>query len=132
MFKKSAIFILFLNSFLYGQDSSYDELFELSLEELMNIEITTVSQEKEKISDSLAIVSVLTAKQLKEMGALTLYEAISFLPGVQLNETYTGYTVLTFRGINPGLYNNKALFMINGHPLHEKLFGSSHLEFYPT
>jgi len=97
----------------------------------MNIEVTTVSQEKEKASESLAIVSVMSAKQLKQLGALTLYEALSYLPGIQLNETYMGYTVLTFRGLTPGLYNNKALFMINGHPLHEKLFGSSHLEFLP-
>lgn len=116
---------------MYAQIEQYDEFFNLSLEELMNIEVTTVSQEKEKASDSLAIVSVMTASQLKQMGALTLYEAISFLPGVQLNETFMGYTVLTFRGLSPGLYNNKALFMINGHPLHEKVFGSSHLEFLP-
>ena len=106
-------------------------LFELSLEELMDVEVTTASQEKEKASESLAIVSVLTAAQLKQMGALNLYEALSFLPGIQINESYIGYSVLTFRGVTPGLYNNKALFMVNGHPVHEKVFGSSHFEFLP-
>ncbi|MDQ7043826.1 MAG: TonB-dependent receptor [Sulfurimonas sp.] len=131
MFNKSLIISLLLLGTVHAHSLDYDELFELSLEELMDIEVTTVSQKKEKVSDSLAIVSVMTAKQLKQTGALTLYEAISFLPGVQLNESFIGYTVLTFRGITPGLYNNKVLFMINGHPLHEKLFGSSHLEFLP-
>ncbi|HIC43348.1 MAG TPA: hypothetical protein EYO73_03375, partial [Sulfurimonas sp.] len=122
---------LCLSSILLADNNQLDKPVLLSLEELMNIEITTASHEKEKTSESLAIVSVLTSTQLEQMGAINLYEALSFLPGIQLNETYIGYTVLTFRGINPGLYNNKALFMINGHPVHEKLFGSSHLEFIP-
>jgi len=129
--KKYLFTSLCLSSLLLSQEISTNNLFELSLEELMSINVTTVSQEEEKASESLAIVSVLTSTQLKQMGALNLYEALSFLPGIQINETYVGYSVLTFRGVTPGLYNNKALFMINGHPVHEKLFGSSHLEFIP-
>ena len=53
------------------------------------------------------------------MGAQDIYEALSFLQGISKSETYMGYNTLTFRGINPGLFNNKALFMINGHPVDE-------------
>lgn len=130
MIKKIFLFVS-LSSLLFSNSAKLDNLFDLSLEELMNVEVTTVSQEKEKASEALAVVSVLTAAQLKQMGALTLYEALSFLPGIQINETYMGYSVLTFRGVTPGLYNNKVLFMVNGHPVHEKLFGSSHFEFIP-
>jgi len=128
---KKIVLSPFILSTLLFSSSETDKLFNMSLEELMQIEITTATGEKETASESISIVSVLTSTQLKQMGALNLYEAVSFLPGVQINETYMGYTVITFRGVVPGLYNNKALFMINGHPLHEKLFGSSHLEFLP-
>ena len=124
--KKSLLISLVLSSLLFSNEHSVDDLFNLSLEELMKIEVVTASGEKETTSESISIISVITATQLKQMGVLNLYEAISFLPGVQVNETYIGYTVITFRGVTPGLFNNKALFMLNGHPLHEKVFGSSH------
>jgi len=128
---KGKLFLLLLASSNLTAQEEVDSLFSMSLEELLNVKIITVSHDKEKIGESLAVVSVLTSTQLKQMGALNLYEALSFVPGIVLNETYMGFTTLTFRGVTPGLYNNKALFMINGHPAHEKLFGSSHLEYIP-
>ncbi len=116
---------------LFAKEPELDTLFELSLEELMSVEITTASQEKESLLETPAIVSVITAKQIKEWGVQNVYEALSFLPGIVINETYMGYSVVTFRGVIPGLFNNKALFMINGHPSYERLFGSGHTEFIP-
>jgi len=107
------------------------DYFDLSLTELIEVEIYTASQEHEKASASPTITSVITAGQFQQWGATNLYEALSFLPGVELNESYIGYTVLTFRGVTPGLYNNKALFMINGQPVYESQFGSSNLEYIP-
>ncbi len=114
-----------------NQKGELDTLFNLSLEELMSVEVTTASQEKESLLETPAIVSVITAQQLKEWGVQNVYEALSFLPGIVVNETYMGYSVVTFRGVTPGLFNNKALFMINGHPSYERLFGSGHTEFIP-
>lgn len=108
-----------------------DNFLDLSLQQLMEIEIYTASQETETAAESASITSVITAEQLRHWGVLDLYEALSFLPGIVKNETYMGYSVLTFRGVTPGLFNNKALFMINGHPAYENLFGSSHLEYIP-
>lgn len=107
------------------------DIFNVSLKELAEMEITTVSRQKDTITTSPATVSIVTQAQLRDWGALDIYEALSFLPGVVKNETFMGFSVLTFRGVTPGLYNNKALFMINGHPVHEKLFGSSRLENIP-
>jgi len=129
--KRQFLLSIMLSSLLFGTNSEVDALFNLSIEELLEIEVTTATGEKETTAESISIVSVLTSSQLKQMGALNLYEAISYLPGVQVNETYMGFSVITFRGVTPGLFNNKALFMINGHPLHEKIFGASHFEFIP-
>ena len=124
-----ALFLFFISCTLSAKQSA--DVFSMSLEELLNIEIITASQNKESKASSLAIVSVLTSKHLKQLGVLNLYEALSFVPGVVINESYVGFSVLTFRGVTPGLYNNKALFLINGHAVNENLFGSSHLEFIP-
>jgi len=121
-----------MSSLLYAiHDPELEALFDLSLEELLNVEVTTASQEKESLLETPAIVSVITAHQIKDWGVQNVYEALSFLPGIVINETYMGYSVVTFRGVIPGLFNNKALFMINGHPSYERLFGSGHIEFIP-
>ena len=108
-----------------------EDLFKLSLQELLNINIFTASQTEESTRSTPATTSVITADQIKQWGVLNLYEALSYLPGIVLNETYMGYSTLTFRGVTPGLYNTKALFMINGQAMNENLFGSSHLEGIP-
>lgn len=105
--------------------------FDLPLEELINVNIYTASQTEESTRSTPATTSVITADQLKQWGVFNLYEALSYLPGIVMNETYMGYSTLTFRGVTPGLYNTKALFMINGQPMNENLFGSSHLETVP-
>jgi len=122
---------LLLSTALLASSANIDDLFNLSLEELMDVEVTTVSQKKEKANKSSAVVSVITAKQIEEWGVHSVYEALSYLPSVTINETYMGYSVVTFRGVTPGLYNTKVLFMINGHPVHERLFSSSHAEYVP-
>ncbi len=130
--KRILILSLISCSLLSAQNSNeIDALFELSLEELLNVEVTTASQERESLLETPAIVSVITSKQLQEWGVHTVYEALSFLPGIVINESYVGNTVVTFRGVTPGLFNNKALFMINSHPVYERLFGSAQVEYIP-
>jgi iron complex outermembrane receptor protein len=133
MMKYLAVSSLLLLSSLFIHAESSDEVdyFDLSLKELLDVKIYTANQEVESTAATPATTSVITAKQLRQWGVNNLYEALSFLPGIVLNETYMGYSTLTFRGVTPGLYNNKALFMINGQPAHEALFGSSHLEYVP-
>lgn len=108
-----------------------EDLFSLSLEELMQVEIYTASQEKESAAQSPATISVITAQQLKQWGIINLHDAISLLPGIVKNESYLGQTTQTFRGITPGIFNNKSLYLINGHPTYESLFGSTLLDYIP-
>jgi len=132
MLKRSVFLLLMSYSLLFSNtDIEMEELFNLSIEELLKVEVTTASQETETLLETPAIVSVITAQQIKDWGVQNVYEALSFLPGIVVNETYMGYSVVTFRGVTPGLFNNKALFMINGHPSYERLFGSGSAEFVP-
>jgi len=107
------------------------DLTSLSLEELMQVEIYTASQEMEKATKSPSITSVITSQQLKDWGITNIQDVLSFLPGITKSETYFAHTTQTFRGINPGLFNNKSLYLINGHPSYESMFGSTLAEYIP-
>jgi outer membrane receptor for ferrienterochelin and colicins len=120
--------MLCFSTHLLSQD---DDLNLLSLEELLDVNVYTASQQEERAIESQAIISVITSEDLQNWGVRDVYEALSHLPGIYINESYMGYTTVNFRGLTQGLYNNKVLFMINGHPVFERLFGSNHLEYLP-
>jgi len=97
----------------------------------MQVEIYTASQETEKAAESPSITSVITAQQLKDWGITNIHDVLSFLPGIIKSETYIGQTTQTFRGVTPGIFNNKSLYLVNGHPSYESLFGSTLIDYIP-
>lgn len=118
---------------IFPQNEKYEiEAEVISLEELMNILVVTASKEEQSISDAPAIIDVITELQIKDFNATNLYELLSFLPGVEMMETFWGRTTLNFRGITNIHYTNKVLVMINGSPLFEPILGSYYLEQLPV
>lgn len=58
-------------------DGPYVDLTELSLDDLMNIEVTSVSKREQKLADSAAAVFVITQDEIRRSGAHT---AVSLRP----------------------------------------------------
>ena len=86
-----------------------------SLEELMNMTITSSTGTEQRISDAPSIASVITAKQIERSSARTLSEVLQMVPGMQiylspLNIQNDSYDI---RGIKTG-WNSQVLTLING------------------
>jgi outer membrane cobalamin receptor len=113
-------------------DDNEDKLyFDMSLEDLMGINVVTASSFNQKVSEASAIIDVYTAEQIKDLGADNLYDFLSFLPGIEIMETYYGYTDVQFRGILQSHYNNKSSLLLNGQPLYDGIISSYYLEQVP-
>lgn len=98
---------------------SLDELLELplaeilelteimgvsSMDELINLIITTASKQEERLFDSPLATSVLTRYDIQKSGASTLMEAMRLVPGVIVREQTPGNYDIHLRGfdaINP-------------------------------
>jgi len=93
--------------------------------------VVTASKKREHIYEAPANISVLTRQDIEELGVSDLWEALSYLPGITVVETYWGYTDVIFRGNYQEHYNNKSLFMINGHPFWGGAYASYHLDSIP-
>ncbi len=92
-----------------------DDFFELSLEELLNIEITTASKYSEKKSETPATVVVVTKQDLEERGYVNLYELFNDIPGFDVAATYGYLTQQTYtRGNATGSWNDRTMLMIDG------------------
>ncbi|WP_066334460.1 TonB-dependent receptor plug domain-containing protein [Azohydromonas lata] len=97
-------------------------LSELSLEELGNIEITSVSKRAERLSEAPASVFVITAEDIRRSGATSLPEALRLAPNLQVARISSSFHAVTSRGFNGNLAN-KLLVLIDGRSVYTPLFG---------
>lgn len=94
---------------------------EMSLEQLMNIEVTSVSKKQEAMSETAAAVSVLTSDDIRRSGALTIPDALRYLPGVQVARQDAHQWAVSSRGFND-IFANKLLVMVDGRSIYTPLF----------
>ncbi len=100
----------------------------LTLEELMNVEVTSVTKSPEKLSEAASAIQVLTGDDIRRSGALRLPEALRLAPNLQVAQTNAHDWAITARGFNgaPLLSNtlsNKLLVMTDGRSVYTPLFG---------
>jgi iron complex outermembrane receptor protein len=96
-------------------------LADLSLEQLSNIEVTSVSRRAESLSDAAASIYVISAEDIRRSGAKTLPEALRLAPNLQVARADTNQYAITARGFNSVLAN-KMLVMIDGRIVYSPLF----------
>ncbi len=68
-------------------DSQKQNLFDVSLEQLMDIEVVTANRQARKLSSSIGTTFVITSDELEQLGARTIYDALSHLPGFNIDVT---------------------------------------------
>ncbi len=100
------------------------EFADLSIEELANIDVTSVSRRPERLQDAPASVFVITAEDIRRSGARNLVEALSLAPNLQVARSSNANYFISARGMN-GTSNspaNKLLVMIDGRSVYSPLF----------
>ena len=96
-------------------------LKELSLEELFDLEVTSVSKKPESISRIAAAVHVVTAEDIHRMGVLSIPEALRYIPGVEVARVNSRDYAITVRGFN-GTAANKLLVLMDGRSVYTPLY----------
>jgi outer membrane receptor protein involved in Fe transport len=97
-----------------------EELVEMSLEDLLNMDVTTASKSAEKQSDAPGIISVLTHDDLERFGGITLKDILERVPGmISSTVSYTNRTTMVVRGDFIKQNSSHILVLINGRPIRE-------------
>ncbi len=77
--------VLLLQSIpLYSQDdkeAKYDKLSKLSIEELMNVKVTSVSKKADRYQDVASSIYIITQEDIRCSGATRLEEVLNMVPG---------------------------------------------------
>ncbi len=99
-------------SYIQAQEDS-ENYIDMSLEELLNVQITTASKSTQNISQAPATIFVITAEQIRSRGYINLEEALEDIPGIEVQRRAVTQTSnhFSFRGISG---NDKFVVLLDG------------------
>src|SRR5580698_5069366 len=110
----------------WAQDESSGQpapaaLKQLSLEELGNVEITSVSKDPQQIMKTPAAVFVITQEDIRRSGATNIPEALRLAPGVEVAQIDGNHWSVAIRGF-AGQFSKSLLVLVDGRSIYTPLF----------
>lgn len=106
---------------LLAAPAAAQDLSELSLEQLSNIEISSVSRRREKLAQVPASLYVISADAIRRSGARSLPEALLLAPNLQVARLNANQYAISARGFNDSV-GNKLLVLIDGRTVYAPYF----------
>jgi iron complex outermembrane receptor protein len=133
LIRKSVIAMIFLLVFGFSERLSAQQqdpnkqkgFFEMSIEELMDIEVYTASKYKQNIHRAPASVTIITADDIRLYGYRTIADILQSVRGFYVFYD-RNYSYLGARGFAPAAdYYNRVLVLVDGHRISENIGGST-------
>ena len=88
-----------------------DPLLDLSIQELMNIKVTTVSRRPQKLTEVASAVFVITQDDIRRSGATNIPDALRMAPGVEVERIGTDKWAISIRGFDSRFANKLQVLM---------------------
>ncbi len=109
--------MLFICHSAYSQSDSTN-VFDLNLEQLIQIEVVSANKISQTISEAPALITVISAEQIKQRGYTNLAMILNSLPGIYILDDYLQFNA-GIRGINSGMESWSRVFklMIDNQPV---------------
>ncbi len=101
--------------------STIGELKQLNVEDLMNVEVTSVSRHPEKLLEAASAIQVITQEDIRRSGATSIPEALRLADNLQVAQKNSHDWAISARGFNTDL-GNKLLVMIDGRTVYTPLY----------
>lgn len=98
-----------------------EDLTALSLEELLDVRVTSVARQEQNIFQAPAAVFVISGEDLRRAGVTSIPEALRMVPGVEVARVSASVWAVSARGFN-GRFANKLLVLLDGRSLYNPIF----------
>jgi iron complex outermembrane receptor protein len=129
--------LLFSVSTVFAQTDSLSD--DISLEDLMNVKIVSVSKKAENLFDASLSASSVSREEIKRAGATSIMEALRLVPGVMVTESTNGNYQVNLRGFSNlpeqsalnSATNSITLVMIDNRPVYNYFNGGTFWESLP-
>ena len=110
-----------------AQNAPESDFKKLTLEELLDVNVTSVSRKAEPLSKTAAAITVITAEDIRRTGVTSIPEALRLVPGLQVARFNNGSWAISARGFN-STAANKLLVLIDGRTVYSPLFSGTFWE----
>ncbi len=111
--------------------STASDFADLSLEELMNETVTSVSKRAQRLEDAASAVFVLTGEDLRRSGATHLPDTLRLVPGMNVASVNSHQWAVSARGFD-AVYGNKLLVLVDGRTVYNPFFSGVLWDFQQT
>jgi iron complex outermembrane receptor protein len=106
----------------YNSTRNPSDLTSLSLEDLMNVQVTSVTKESQKISDAPASVTVIGPDDIQRSGMSSIPELLRLVPGMDVAQIDANSWAISARGMN-GYVADDLLVQMDGRSVYSPVFG---------
>ncbi len=96
-------------------------LASLNLDDLLKVEVSSVSRKPQTMADTAAAAYVITGEDIRRSGATSIPEALRLAPGLDVARIGSSGWAISSRGFN-GRYANKLLVLMDGRTLYTPMF----------
>jgi iron complex outermembrane receptor protein len=119
----SGLLVLFIGCTAAEADGTptIGELKQLNVEDLMNVEVTSVARHPEKLLQAASAIQVITQDDIRRSGATSIAEALRLADNLQVAQKNSHDWAISARGFNTAL-GNKLLVMIDGRTVYTPLY----------
>jgi iron complex outermembrane recepter protein len=108
------------------QQLAQNDINQMSIEQLANVAITSVSKTAEPLSDAASAVYVISHDDVIRSGATSLPEMLRLAPNLEVMQTSPSNYVITARGFNGNAadqnFSDKLLVLIDGRSVYSPLY----------
>lgn len=119
-----AMVVCFTQLAVAANQSADNQFLNLSIEELMNVKVTTVSRTPQKLTEVASAIFVITQDDIRRSGATSIPDALRMAPGVQVDRIGTDKWAISIRGFN-GFFSNKLQVLMDGRSVYTPLFSGT-------
>ncbi len=110
--------LVVLSGLAFAQEQ---DLTQLSLEDLMNTKVTSISKKEQSLSRAAAAIFVITAEDVRRSGATSIPDLLRMVPGLDVAQINANSWAISARGFNHQ-FSDKLLVLIDGRTVYTPLF----------
>src|SRR5438552_766769 len=124
MLKKLFIAVLLACTFasFSRAQQGLEKLSTMSVEDLLNIQVTSVSKTEQKLSQTASAIYVITQEDIQRSGATNIPDLLRMVPGMDVAQINSNSWAISTRGFN-GRYANDLMVLLDGRSIYLPTFG---------
>lgn len=101
--------------------ASGNEFLDMSLEELVDYRLMSMSRKEQRVADMAAAAYVISSEEIRRSGAQSIPEALRLVPGLNVAQMARNRWAVSSRGFNER-FSSKLLVQVDGRSVYSPLF----------